>query len=311
MTELHNGDKLTGKIIKGISGFYYVHVHEFGVFECKAKGAFRHEGFKPLVGDDCALECLDYEQKKGNIIEILPRRSELYRPAVANVDQAMIVFAITKPAPNLNLLDRFLIMMQSQGLECIVCFSKQDLVGENEIKELKDTYEKCGNRVQFISTKDKVNIDEVKGLLSGKTTALAGPSGVGKSTLLNELLGEDYMETGEISKKIDRGKHTTRHSEFFATDISGCATYILDTPGFSSLNLPDEIEKEDLNEYYPEFLPHYDRCKFAGCAHISEPVCGVKDALAKGEISKVRYDNYVLLYNELKDKRRKIESRKL
>ncbi|MCQ2518482.1 MAG: ribosome small subunit-dependent GTPase A [Lachnospiraceae bacterium] len=302
MTESNNRE-YKGKIIKGIAGFYYVHVHELGVFECKAKGAFRHDGCKPLVGDDCMMECLDIDRNLGNITALLPRKSELIRPAVANVDRALIVFAITRPAPNLNLLDRFLIMMQNQGLECVVCFSKQDLVGEDEIDFLRKTYEECGNKVVFISTKEGTNLDEVRSLLSGQTTAIAGPSGVGKSTLLNELIGKDYMETGEISRKIDRGKHTTRHSEFFATEIFGEATYLLDTPGFSSLNLPEDVKTTNLCDFYTEFDPYVDYCKFAGCAHISEPVCGVKDALKDGRISPVRYENYVSLYNELKNKR--------
>ncbi len=293
---------MQGKIIKGIAGFYYVHVEDLGVYECKAKGIFRKDNTKPLVGDDVTLEILDEEEKKGNITEILARKSSLIRPAVANVDQALVIFAVAKPSPNFNLLDRFLIMMEQQQLPCIICFNKKDLATEEECKKLQAVYENCGYQVLFVSAHDEApeGLDELRGLLAGKTTTVAGPSGVGKSSLINRLQSGVCMETGEISKKIERGKHTTRHSQLIALEGN---TYIMDTPGFSSLALFD-MEKEDLQGFYPEFTEHERNCKFGGCSHINEPVCGIKEALAEGKISKTRYENYVLLYEELKGKKK-------
>ncbi|MBD5552469.1 MAG: ribosome small subunit-dependent GTPase A [Lachnospiraceae bacterium] len=291
---------MQGKIIKGIAGFYYVHAENLCIYECKARGVFRKDNVKPLVGDNVELEVLDQEEKTGNIREILPRKSRLIRPAVANIDQAMVIFAILKPEPNFNLLDRFLIMMEQQNLPCVICFNKSDIASEKEREALQSAYETCGYQVLFISVKEKEGLEDVRKLLQGKTTTVAGPSGVGKSSLINYLQPRAEMETGAISEKIDRGKHTTRHSELFALDKE---SYIMDTPGFSSLQLFD-MEKEELKSFYPEFREHEDRCRFRGCAHISEPGCSVKEALAAGKISDVRYRNYTLLYHELKERRR-------
>lgn len=291
---------MQGKIIKGIAGFYYVHVEGYGTYECKAKGIFRKDHVKPLVGDDVIMDVLDESERLGNISEILPRRSALIRPAVANVDQALIIFAIVKPNPNFNLLDRFLIRMERQNLSTIICFNKQDIASAQEKEALRQSYETCGYHVLFISALENEGLEQVKKLLSGKTTTVAGPSGVGKSSLINKLAPKANMETGEISAKIERGKHTTRHSEIIAL---GEGTYIVDTPGFTSLDI-SEITKEELGQYYPEFVQYEPYCKFSGCAHISEPSCGVKEAVAAGKISKVRYENYKILYQELKDKRR-------
>ena len=291
---------MQGKIVKGIAGFYYVHVAESGIYECKAKGAFRNQKVKPLVGDNVRLEVLDEEQKKGNIEEILPRKNELIRPAVANIDQALVIFAAAKPKPNFNLLDRFLILMQYQKVPAVVCFTKQDMVDAEELQLLKNTYESAGYQVIFTSAAKEEGIQAVRDLLKGKTTTVAGPSGVGKSSLINLLSPEAEMETGDISRKIERGKHTTRHSELFALDEN---TFICDTPGFSSIYLP-EMEKEELGIYFPEIAEYEPFCRFQGCAHIHEPGCGVKEALEEKKISPIRYDNYKLLYEELKDKRR-------
>ena len=291
---------MQGKIIKGIAGFYYVHVAESGIYECKAKGSFRNQKVKPLVGDNVRLEVLDEEEKKGNIQEILPRKNELIRPAVANIDQALVIFAAAKPKPNFNLLDRFLILMQYQKVPAVVCFNKQDMVEEEELKLLRDTYESAGYPVRFTSAVREEGLTEIRELLKGKTTTVAGPSGVGKSSLINLLSPEAGMETGDISRKIERGKHTTRHSELFALDED---TFICDTPGFSSIYLP-EMEKEELGTYFLEFVKYEPFCRFQGCAHIHEPGCGVKEALEEKKISSIRYENYKLLYEELKDKRR-------
>ena len=291
---------MQGKIVKGIAGFYYVHVPDKGIYECKAKGIFRKENQKPLVGDDVEIQILDEEEAKGNIEKLLPRKSELIRPAVANIDQALVIFAIVKPQPNFNLLDRFLIMMEQQEIPCIICFNKADIDEKQDGVSYEEIYRSCGYETLQVSAKDGQGLDALKEMLVGKTTTVAGPSGVGKSSIINELQSSIKMETGAISTKIERGKHTTRHSELIAMEEN---TYILDTPGFSSLGLFD-MEKEDLTKYYREFVSHEKYCKFAGCAHMNEPVCGVKEAVEDGEISGLRYENYKLLYQELKDRKK-------
>lgn len=292
--------RINGKIIKGIAGFYYCYAEDGNLYECKAKGVFRALHVKPLVGDNVELEILDEQNLKGNLVKILPRKNELIRPAVANVDQAVIIFAIVKPNPNFNLLDRFLIRMERQNLPSIICFNKQDIATEEEKQELQEAYETCGYKVLFVSAATGEGMEELKKLLHGKTSTVAGPSGVGKSTIINYLNPDANMETGAISEKIDRGKHTTRHSEILTL---GENTYIMDTPGFTSLDIT-EITKEELGMYYPEFVQYEPGCKFAGCAHISEPNCGVKQAVEDKKISNVRYDNYRILYEELKNVKR-------
>lgn len=290
---------MKGKIIKGIAGFYYVHVPDKGVYECKAKGIFRKEQIKPLVGDNVEIDLLDEEEKTGNIRLLLPRSSQLIRPAVANVDQALVIFAITHPQPNFNLLDRFLIMMQQQGLPCIICLNKQDLDTEGKGADYADIYKACGYETLIVSARQKQGLKQLKDLLKGRTTTVAGPSGVGKSSLINCLQSGTVMETGEISAKIERGRHTTRHTELIAMEED---TYILDTPGFSSLGLFD-LEKEQLAAYYPEFQSHEALCRFSGCSHMAEPQCGVKQALEQGLVSRLRYENYCQLYEELRAKK--------
>ncbi|MEE1304623.1 MAG: ribosome small subunit-dependent GTPase A [Agathobacter sp.] len=291
---------MQGKIVKGISGFYYVYVEGTGIYECKAKGAFRKQKMKPLVGDNAEIVPIDEEGRIGNVVEILERKNELIRPAVANVDMALVIFATKKPQPNFNLLDRFLCMMEYQKVPVTICFNKADMVSEQEKQELRAIYEPAGYNIIFTSAKEKQGIEELRALLEGKTTTVAGPSGVGKSSLVNCLQDNIQMETGKISSKIDRGKHTTRHSEI----IPICdGTYIVDTPGFSSMDVPG-FEKEDLWTCYPDFAEYEPYCRFQGCSHINEPDCGVKDALEQGKISRTRYDNYILLYEELKNIRK-------
>ncbi len=291
---------MQGKIVKGISGFYYVHVVGTGIYECKAKGVFRNRKVKPLVGDNVEIVVLDEEKRIGNVEEILPRKNELIRPAVSNIDMALVIFAAAKPDPNFNLLDRFLCMMEYQKVPVTICFNKCDLVSEKEKEKLQQIYAPAGYEILFTSVKTGENIDNLKALLADKTTTVAGPSGVGKSSLINELQTGVRMQTGAISDKIGRGKHTTRHSEIISI---GQDTYIMDTPGFSSMDLPG-FEKEDLWTCYPEFVPYEPECRFIGCSHIGEPDCGVKNALAEGKISQVRYDNYVMLYEEMKNIRK-------
>ncbi len=291
---------MQGKIVKGIAGFYYVHVVESGLYECKAKGVFRKEKIKPLVGDVVEIDVLDEVEKKGNIVNVLERKNELIRPAVANVDQALVVFAVTKPKPHFNLLDRFLIMMESKDIPVILCFNKKDIATEPEMQQLKEIYDSCGYQIVFTSAAENENVEEVKELLRGKTTVIAGPSGVGKSSLINIFQPNAQMETGSISEKIERGKHTTRHSELIWIESH---TYIMDTPGFSSL-YTNEFEKEELKYYFTEFVPFEGHCRFQGCDHVHEPGCAVKEALEDGKIHTVRYENYLEMYKELKEKRR-------
>ena len=291
---------MTGKIIKGIGGFYYV-VCENGVtYECKAKGVFRNRKVKPLVGDNVEIEILDAEKNLGNIEDILPRFNWLNRPAVANVDQTVIIFAVSAPAPNFNLLDRFLINMEQHEVPTIICFNKIDLEGFRQSEDICRSYTKSGYEVLFISAESGYGINTLEAVIKGKTTVFAGPSGVGKSSTLNSLFPDANVQTGGLSEKIQRGKHTTRHSELMFVDDD---TYIMDTPGFSSL-YTEGIEAEDLKLYFPEIAAYTGTCKFNMCNHISEPGCLVKEAVGDGRISKMRYDDYVMIYNELKEKRK-------
>ena len=277
---------MQGKIIKGIAGFYYIHAENGQVYECKAKGAFRKQKIKPLVGDMVRIAVLDEAEHLGNVEEILPRKNELIRPAVANIDMALVIFAAAKPEPNFN-----------QNVPVTICFNKTDLVDEEKIEEYRRIYEPAGYRLMSTCTRTGEGVDAVKALLHGKTTTVAGPSGVGKSSLINALQSDVQMQTGVISDKIDRGKRTTRHSEIVPVMED---SYIMDTPGFSSMDVPG-FEKEDLWTCFPEFREYEPYCKFQGCSHINEPDCGVKEALAEGKISSVRYENYKLLYEELKN----------
>ncbi|MCD8337931.1 MAG: ribosome small subunit-dependent GTPase A [Lachnospiraceae bacterium] len=304
---------MRGKIIRGVGGFYYVHTGDGTVYECRAKGIFRKEKVKPLVGDDVEISVLDEKERTGNVDRLLPRKNMLIRPAAANVDQAMVVFALTQPKPNLNLLDRFLILMNRQEIPVIICFNKVDLADGEQARHLEQIYRDCGCEVRFVSAACKEGLDEVRALLEAKTTVLAGPSGVGKSSLTNCFLPEERMEVGEISRKIDRGKHTTRHTELlvlkpYATKEHSEKSfhgnsYILDTPGFSSLYLQD-IEYEELKDYFYEFAPCEPNCRFQGCMHLKEPDCAVKEAVEQGKIHRARYESYVLLAEELKERRK-------
>lgn len=286
---------MNGKIVRGIAGFYYVHVKEAGIFECKAKGIFRNNNIKPLVGDNVKLEILDSEKMLGNITDILPRNNSIIRPAVANIDQAVVIIAVSYPKPDLNLLDRFLLMMRMQNISTAVCFNKSDDADEEWLLQLADNYKGSDCTVYMTSTVTGDGIAEFKQGMTGKTTVLAGPSGVGKSSVINSLFPEAQMAVGDISSKIKRGRHTTRHSELLSL---GKETYIMDTPGFTSLKLL-LLEKEELKRYYPEFEPYMDRCRFLGCSHINEPGCAIKDAVQNNNISQSRYNNYKQFYEEI------------
>ena len=270
------------------------------IYECKAKGIFRNMKLKPLVGDDCEISILDEEKCLGNIDAIYDRKNELIRPAAANADQAVIIFALSKPRPSTNLLDRFLILMDLQHVKTIICFNKEDIAEDDELETLRDMYSSAGYKVLSASVKEGKGIDELRAVIKGKTSILAGPSGVGKSSMINTLIPDAGAETGDLSEKIARGKNTTRHSELLKVDED---TFIMDTPGFSSLIVPD-IEKDELRLYYPEMAKFEGQCRFDGCNHINEPDCAVKAAVASGEINETRYENYKLIYNELAARRK-------
>ena len=292
---------INGKIIKGIGGFYYVDT-EKGLYECRARGIFRKNKITPLVGDRVSISVVDEENKKGVVEEIEERDTELVRPPIANVDKALIVFAIKNPSPNLSLLDRFIVLAEKENLEIVIVFTKVDLDTDGELLgELKDIYEVSGYKVISVSNKLKLNIDKIKEELKENTVVFAGPSGVGKSSLLNEVDKNFELKTGEVSDKIKRGKHTTRHAELLKLE---CGGMVADTPGFSSLTL-DDIDESELKEYFIEFDKH-DDCRFGSrCIHENEPSCAVKEAVENGEISKKRYESYIQLLNEIRSGKRR------
>lgn len=281
---------MEGKIIKGIGGFYYIKTSE-GIVECKARGKFRHKDMKPMVGDNVTIKL---EKGKGVIEEIHERTSELIRPTVSNVTLAFVVFAIKSPDLNFDLLNRFLILCESNNIEVIVCLNKVDLVSEEEREEVKKKITDIGYEVLFINAKEGLGIEELRKRMEGNVTVLCGPSGAGKSTLINQLADKEHMETGMVSDKIGRGKHTTRHSELIEIDNG----YIVDTPGFSTLDVTF-IEKEKLKYYFPDFDQYNDTCKFRGCVHYKEPGCSLKEAVEEGKINKHRYEFYIRTLEEI------------
>jgi ribosome biogenesis GTPase len=285
----------TGTIIRGIGGFYYVKANG-KVYECKARGVFRKNEVTPLPGDRVVISVIDESKLTASIDEILARSSQLIRPAVANVDQLVAVIAAKSPSPDFMLLDKLLVTAEAKGIVPVICINKIDLDAENNYVRIIEAYEKTGYKIIALSSKLNIGIDNLREVLCGHLTTFAGQSGVGKSTILNNIMKYSVMQTGEISEKIERGRHTTRHAELVELDSGG---YIVDTPGFSSFELAD-IKYNELPYLYPEFAEHMDKCKFTGCSHISEPGCGVKDAVERGLVSRERYGRYVRLYNELK-----------
>ena len=294
---------MQGRILKGVGGFYYVHAEDGEIYACRAKGIFRKEGVKPLPGDIVSLEVTHEKDREGSLISIAERKNVLIRPAAANIDKVLVVFSVTEPEPNLNLLDRFLIYMGAQGLTSSIFFNKEDIDAKAEGKRLKDIYESAGYRVLLGSVKEEDVKTEIEELLYGSTTILAGPSGVGKSSLINLLHGRILSETGELSERIKRGKQTTRHTEIFSI---GEGSYILDTPGFTSLSFTelhiDGLKSEDIKYYYDEFATYFPKCRYNTCSHIHEPeeLCAVKQALSRGELHRERYENYVQIYEEMR-----------
>ena len=289
---------LKGTIIKGIAGFYYVATVESGIYACRARGIFRKEKKKPLVGDLVEVEVTDEKDREASLTRILPRRNSLIRPAVANIDQALVLFALRSPDPDGMLLDRFLILMEAQKVPVVVCFNKADLAGDSEALRWRSIYEKCGYDIYVISAEFDRGTDELRQCLRGKTTVVAGPSGAGKSTLTNLMQNVVKMETGELSEKLRRGKNTTRHAELLPL---GGGTFFCDTPGFTSLDLP-AIEAKELDEFFPEFAPYRQNCRFQDCVHLQEPDCAVRKAQEEGLISRERYEHYRRFYEELKER---------
>ncbi len=285
---------LDGIIVKGIGGFYYIKT-ELGIVEAKARGKFRSKSLTPIVGDKVKVSIVDEAELKGSLDEILPRKNSFIRPPVANLDQIIITFAAKDPEPNLRLVDKLSVTALAADVSCAVCINKTD-IAPKEAQELAEIYRQTGFAVILSSSETGEGKEELKELLKGKVTAFAGNSGVGKSSILNSLIGDEQMETGTISDKIKRGRHTTRHVELLELPFGG---YAFDTPGFSSFEV-EGLRAADLENYFPEFSSYLGGCRFAGCAHINEPDCPVKDALNEGKISKSRYESYIELYDTLK-----------
>ena len=287
---------MTGTIIKGIGGFYYVK-SEGKVIECKARGKFRYKELAPIVGDKVDISVKD---GKGVIEKIHERDTYLIRPTVANVTQAFIVFAAKSPDINMDLLNNFLALCEYNRLKAVICINKIDLCSEEEYKNIEIIFENIGYEVIPIKAKEGLNIDLLEEKIRGNVTVLCGPSGAGKSTLMNKLSGKNLMETGEISEKLQRGKHTTRHSELIDTGKG----FLVDTPGFSNIDI-SFIEEEKLKYCFPEFNDYQGMCKFSSCIHNKEPQCAIKKAVDQGKINKMRYDFYVRTLEEIKGGRKR------
>ena len=291
---------MIGKIIKGIGGFYYVAAEDGIVYECKARGVFRKIGMRPLVGDDCMIEILDAAEHIGNVEEVLPRRNALIRPAVANTDQAIVIFAVSTPEPSFGLIDRYLVQMSYADMPVQIVLNKVDQNRERA-EDLKKIYENAGYPVFLTSARTGEGVEALHDSLAGRTSVFSGPSGVGKSSLMNRLFPAFDAKTGEVSDKIGRGKHTTRHSELTMVEPG---TYLCDTPGFSSVELPERVDEESLPLCFPEFEPYLGKCRFASCRHLAEPDCAVKEAVEEGKIGETRYASYMAFQELLKDRRK-------
>lgn len=287
---------MTGKIIKGIGGFYYVEA-EGKLYSCKAKGIFRNENIKPLIGDEVEISVIDEGKLEGNVDDILPRRNQLIRPALANIDMLLIVQAFAKPAPQLYLLDRYLVSIEGLDIPIGIVFNKADL----EHKDYDKIYSNAGYTIFSTSVKTGEGLEELREFINGKTIALAGPSGVGKSSITNYLCPRAEMETGVISRKIERGKHTTRHSELFSL---GDNTFLCDTPGFTSVAF-ENIPSDRLRFYMPDIASFEGKCRFNGCLHLAEPECAVKNAILSGGLSESRYESYKKIHEEIYNQERR------
>lgn len=289
---------IDGIIVKGIGGFYYVKTED-RVIECRARGIFREEKITPLIGDRVKVR-ISSEDNSGYVEEIYERRSQLTRPPVANITQAIIVMSIKEPDINTWLLDRFLMMAEYEDLEIVICLNKVDLdpIGAEELRKI---YELAGYKVLKTSILSGEGIDDLKDLLNNNISVFAGPSGAGKSSLLNSISPGFNLETGDVSNKTKRGKHTTRHVELLEISKN---TYVLDSPGFSSLNVDFIQENNQIKDYFKEISKYGEACRFKSCLHDNEPNCEVKNQVEEGNISKERYENYILFLKEIKNIRR-------
>ena len=283
-----------GVIIKALSGFYYVAAGD-QIVECKARGRFRYDGCSPLVGD--RVELSFDAHGKGRIDTILPRRNAFIRPAVANIDQLIMIAANVNPVTDPFLIDRVVAIAENADCEPVVCLNKCDL---DPADHLYDIYRSIGFRVLRTSAATGLGVDELRDTLRGKTSAFTGNSGVGKSSVLNALDPALALPVGEVSKALGRGRHTTRHVELFSL---GEDTYVIDTPGFSSFDTEqmDLVLARDLEYAFPEFAPYLGQCRFTGCAHVKEKGCAILAAVENGEIAKTRHESYVKLYESVKD----------
>jgi ribosome biogenesis GTPase / thiamine phosphate phosphatase len=289
-----------GLIVKGIAGFYYVELKDGTIIECKARGKFRKEKLTPIVGDRVRI-MLEDNKAVGIIDEIHPRKSQLVRPMVSNVDQAFIVFALKKPDINLQLLDKLLILAEHHSLNAIICLNKSDLDTADTYDTISESYEKIGYKVLRANGHTNEGIDIIKQYAKDKISVFVGPSGVGKSTIFNLIQNRVKMETGEISSKIDRGKHTTRHAELIEIFPN---SFVVDTPGFSSMDI-SFVDPADLQYAFKDFQEHLNKCKYTSCLHDKESDCRIKELVEKGIITETRYNTYVTLLNELQaDNRR-------
>jgi ribosome biogenesis GTPase / thiamine phosphate phosphatase len=288
-----------GRIVKAISGFFYVQSIS-GIISCKGRGILKKKEQIPLVGDQVLFTITDRAAMEGMLEEVLPRFNELIRPPAANVDQLLIVFSYTHPAPNYVLLDRILMMAESQHLPALICFNKVDLAEQQTDRSLKKAYETMGYAVIETSAKSGDGLSVLKQALRHRTTALAGTSGVGKSTLINSMFPHFSLETGRLSQKIQRGRHTTRHSELHQIDET---TWIMDTPGFSTLSV-DYLDETEVRDCFRDFEALQTTCRFHSCLHLEEPGCSVKNAVKEGGIHPNRYQNYVTIIKEIRKNRR-------
>ena len=283
-----------GIIICTSSNVYQVAEGE-KVYKCLARGKFKKEKISPLVGDEVEFTITNSEKQEGVIEQILPRKNELKRPKMANLTQLILVVSMKMPSPDLLLLDKQLVFAEFMGLKATIVLNKVDLEDKEEIDRIAKLYEDIGYKIIQTNAKEGIKVEEIKALLEGETTAFAGNSGVGKSTLINSIFEQELTQEGDISDKNQRGKNTTTSTTLYKYKEN---SYIADTPGFSTFEI-NEIPKEDLCHYFVEFVPYLDKCEFQGCSHIKEENCGVKEALEAGKISSQRYDNYINIYNNL------------
>jgi len=290
---------LKGFILKGVAGKYKVRTNK-GDFTCEITGKIKHEDNRPIVGDFVLIDVIKQEDQMAMINEILPRKTELHRPKVSNVSQAVIVFALKNPDPHLHLLDRIIAFSEYTGLKTVICFNKSDFVAEKVIEEYKAIYEKVGYPVIVTSVKEAKGKEALIEILKNEITVFAGPSGVGKSSLLNMIQPDLKLRTGEISKKIKRGKHTTRHTELISLKKGG---WVVDTPGFANLDV-SFIDENNLGDYFKEINNCQHQCKFNNCMHLNEPKCAVKEKIKNEEIARSRYDSYLSILNEIRENRR-------